>query len=116
MLEEFKDIEKHYKLSVPNILDKVRIFILLRTAFFSSFMLAAYNIKGLQVEPYGYFKLLEIALKIPEEHIRRGGKSRNTNLVQKKAMSEVSYNIGKIITTHYQPMLPYTIWTSPYYL
>lgn len=31
-------------------------------------------------------------------------------------MLEVSYNIGKIITTHYQPMLPYTIWTSPYYL
>lgn len=116
MLEEFKDIEKHYILSVPNALDKVRIFILLRTAFFSSFMLSAYNIKGLQVEPYSYFKLLEIALKIPEEYIRRGGKSRNTSLVQKKAMLEVSYNIGKIITTHYQPMLPYTIWTSPYYL
>jgi len=79
-------------------------------------MLSAYNIKGLQVEPYSYFKLLEIALKIPEEYIRRGGKSRDTNLVQKKAMLEVSYNIGKIITTHYQPMLPYTIWTSPYYL
>lgn len=116
VLEEFKDIEKHYILSVPNTLDKVRIFILLRTAFFSSFMLAAYNIKGLQVEPYSYFKLLEIALRIPEEYNRRGGKSRNTNLVQKKAMLEVSYNIGKIITSHYQPMLPYTIWTSPYYL
>lgn len=116
MLEEFKDIEKHYILSVPNTLDKVRIFTLLRTAFFSSFMLAAYNIKGLQVEPYNYFKLLEIALKVPEEYIRRGGKYRNANLVQKKAMLEVSYNIGKIITTHYQPMLPYTIWTSPYYL
>ncbi|MHA1342117.1 MAG: hypothetical protein ACTSO2_19275 [Promethearchaeota archaeon] len=113
--EEFKEIEKYYKLTNPNDLDIIRIFLLLRTAFFSSFMLAAYNIKGLQLEPYSYFKILEIALRVPEELCTSNGNLKNSFIIQKMAISNEYDNIGKITTTHYQPMLPYKMKTFPYY-
>lgn len=117
MLKEFDNIRKHYILSVPNPTDDVRIFQMLCTAFFSSFMLSAYNINGLQLEPYGHLSILEIALKIPDKkNLIKYRISRCENFVQKMAMSKICYRIGKIITTHYQPMLPCSILNFPYYL
>jgi len=116
MLEEFDNIKKHYMLSIPNPTDEIRIFILLNTIFFSSFLFAAYNFKGLQVEPYGHLNILEIALKVPEKYIKKHKVFRWSQLVQKKAMSKIYYNMGKIMTIHYQPMVPCTIRSFSSYL
>ncbi len=126
MMEEFRNIRHHYQLTKPNATDEARIFLLLSAAFFSSFMLSPYNIRGLELEPYGHFALLELALKVPKELMGLSGtKIQNilgkagrfqTNLVQKMAMSKINRRIGKIITTHYQPMLPYSVQSFPYYL
>lgn len=116
MFEEFNSIKKHYSLSEPNPNDEIRIFLLLRTAFFSSSMLSPYNINGRQIEPYGHLNILEIALKIPQQHIGTNKSFRGTALLQKKAMSDINSCIGKITTTHFLPMLPYSATNFTHYL
>lgn len=116
LLNEFDDIRKHYILSISNPTDEVRIFQLLSTTFFSSFLLSAYNITGLQLEPYGHFDILEIALKVPAEHFGSKESFRGTNIVQKMAMAKESPRIGKIMTTHCQTLVPLSVLSFPSYL
>jgi len=114
--EEFKSIREHYILYEPNVLDELRIFLLLNTAFFSSSILAPYNINGLEFEPYYFWHILEIAFKVPKKYMCIYGFSRWTSLVQKKSISKINYPIGRVMTTNYQPMLPLTIRTLIFYL
>jgi len=114
--KEFKEIKRHYMLSKPNPTDEIRIFSLLSTGFFASFMLSAYNIKGLQLEPYANISILEIALKVPQQHKGKHTNDWNANLVQKMTMLKIDKQIGKIMTTHFQPMLPHTTKSHLSYL
>ncbi|MGD2087934.1 MAG: asparagine synthase-related protein [Candidatus Aminicenantes bacterium] len=113
--EEFHNLEKHYLLSEKNINDYIRILHLLDTGFFGSFMLAPYNIKGLQVEPYGHFKIVDLVMKLPSS-FKPGSLLMSGGFFQKQALAKVNYPVGKIITTHKRPMLPMTIRTLPVYL
>jgi len=115
LLEEFVNIEKHYILSDPNPNDSVRLFYLLNTGFFSSPMLSPYNIKGLQLEPFGHFSILETALKIPKESMGNNNLFQR-NLIQKMTLSKLNPSIAKIQTTHYQPMMPFKARSFPYYM
>ena len=113
--EEFHLIEKHYLLSEQNIDDYIHILHLLDTGFFGSFMLAPYNIKGLQVEPYGHFKIVDLVMKLPPS-FKPASLLMSGGFFQKDALAKVNYPLGKITTTHKRPMLPVTIRTLPAYL
>ena len=54
------------------------------------------------------FENLKIALEIPKEYMGNGVNLQEENLVQKIAMGKINYKIGRIMTTHNQPMLPCT--------
>jgi len=114
MLKEFEEIKNHYILSLFDPTDMIRVFIMLRTAFFSAPMLSAFNVGGLQLEPYGHFKILKLAFKIPEKYYGRIKNFRN-HMVQKKAMERLSFRVGLLMTTHKQPMLPYSFRNLPFY-
>jgi hypothetical protein len=113
--EEIRNIEKHYLLSERNINNHIHILHLLNTGFFGSFMLAPYNIKGLQVEPYGHFEIFDLVMKLSPS-FRPRSLLINGGFLQKEALAKVNYSLGKITTTHKRPMLPVTIRTLPAYL
>ncbi len=115
IIDEIHHIEKHYLLSEPNINDHIHILYLLNTGFFGSFMLAPYNIKGLQVEPYGHFKILDLVMKL-HPSFKPSSLLIGDGFFQKKVLAKINYAVGKITTTHKRPMLPVTIRTLPVYL
>ena len=115
IIAEIMDIEKHYLLSEPDINDHIHILYLLHTGFFGSFMLAPYNIKGLQVEPYGHFKILDLVMKL-HPSFKPYSILLGNGFLQKEAMARINYRAGKITTTHQRPLLPLSARTLPAYL
>jgi len=116
MIQEFDDIKEHYEFAVPNERDQIRMFVLMNTGWLSSVLVSSYNINGVQLEPYGNMPIMEVAFKVSEQHLGRRTKLGETCLLQKVAMSNVHYNMGKIMTSHYCPMLPLSIRTVAPYL
>ncbi|MCP4148316.1 MAG: hypothetical protein GY757_11250, partial [bacterium] len=113
--EQFESIREHYILSEKNTCDIIQLLFILTTGSFSSFLLAPFNINGLQVEPYGYFKIIELVLQLPPEFkppaLLIGG-----GFLQKEVMAKVNPGLGKITTTHKRPMLPVSFKTFPIYM
>ena len=106
---EFEDISKHYQLAVncPN--DEIRIFNLFCTSFLASHIVWPFNIKGLEFEPYMSMRNLELALRLTTKQFGKRTNFTGMGEVQKIAMAQLCYSVGKINTTHYGPMVPCTL-------
>lgn len=114
---EFHRIKKHFQLTIADDRDYIRLFGLVVTARYGSFITSAFNRKGYQIDPYGSYSALDLALRVSPvlwgNHRRLGGNS----LVQKAAMGKVNPRIGKPLTyNHFRPMLPLSARTFPMYL
>jgi hypothetical protein len=117
MFEQFNEIKAHYDLVEKSDRDYIRLFELLLTARYGSFIIAAFNKSGYQLDPYGSYPVLELSLCVSPvlwgDHRRFGG----NGLIQKGAMKLVDPRMGRVLTyMHLRPMLPLTIWTAPLYL
>jgi hypothetical protein len=113
---EMQGLKRHYILSKDNDYDYVRLFNLLDTARYGSFILSAFNRSGYQLDPYGSYKVFELSLRIAPalwgNHRRLGG----IGLVQKAAMAKANPTVGRVRTyMHYRPMLPLSFGTFPSY-
>ena len=115
--DEFKRIREHYQLSVNDDRDYIRLFNLQDTARYGSQILSAFNQTGYQLEPYGNYPVLELALRISPSvwgnHRRLGGDA----LVQQSAMAKMDPRVARILTYKtFRPMLPLSITSYPLYL
>lgn len=115
--DEFRRTQDHFHLSVGDDRDYIRLFGLVNTARYGSFIFSAFNRTGYQIDPYGSYAVLDLALRVPPalwgDHRKLGGNS----LIQKAAMSKVNPRMGRPLTyNHFRPMLPLTAGTFPKYL
>ena len=114
---EFLRIKEHFHLTISDDRDYIRLFGLVVTARYGSFILSAFNRMGYYFDPYGSYAVTDLALRVPPalwgNHRRLGGNS----LVQKAAMSKVNRRAGRPLTyNHFRPMLPLRAVTFPKYL
>lgn len=114
---EFDRIKNHFHLTIADDRDYIRLFGFVVTARYGSFITSAFNRTGYQIDPYGSFSVLDLALRVPPvlwgNHRRLVGNS----LVQKAALSKVNPRMGKPLTyNHFRPMLPLSAKTFPMYL
>jgi len=114
---EFGRIKNHFHLTIADDRDYIRLFGFVVTARYCSFITSAFNRTGYQIDPYGSFSVLDLALRVPPvlwgNHKRLVGNC----LVQKAALSKVNPRMGKLLTfNHSRPMLPLSARTFPMYL
>lgn len=115
--EEFKIIKHNYLLSEDCDQDYIRIFMLMDTARYGSFIISAYNIGGNELEPYGSYDLFCLAMKVHPSLWGHAKSLNGTALVQKNAMAILSKPVASILTFDtYRPMLPLSAATMPLYL
>jgi len=117
LYDEFQRTKDHYHLSDSDERDYIRLFNLLDTARYSSFIISAFNRSGYQLEPYGSYAVLDLALRVAPtlwgNHRRFGGNA----LVQKAAMAKLDPRLGKLMTyAHMRPMVPLSITSTPLYI
>jgi hypothetical protein len=115
--DEFRRTKDHFQLSSSDDRDYIRLFNLLDTARYSSFILSAFNRAGYQLEPYGSYSVLDLALRVAPalwgNHKRLGGNA----LVQKTAMAKLDPRLARVMTySTFRPMLPLSITSAPFYL
>jgi hypothetical protein len=107
--DQIRSIREHYKLAVPDEQDEIRLFYLLDTARYGSFILSAFNHSGYHIDPYGTFPVLSLAFRVSPSLWGNHRKLGGNGLVQKSAMSKINRRMGKVLThMHSRPMLPLT--------
>ena len=114
---EFRGIKDHFRLSDGNDQDYIRLFILLVTARYGSHIISAFNQSGFQLEPYGSYAILELALRVPPgfwgNHRRFGGDAK----IQQGAMAELNSRMARVLTyKNYRPMMPLSVAAFPLYI
>jgi len=108
--EQISLIKQRYNLADYNETDYIRIFYLLNTARYSSFIMAAYNKFGYQFEPFGAFPLFELALQTDPKLIKNSA-------LQIEAISKANRRMAKIISfKSFKPLVPLSIDSFPNYL
>lgn len=117
LYDEFRRTKNHYQLSNSDDRDYIRLFNLLDTARYSSFIISAFNRAGYQLEPYGSYSVLDLALRVAPllwgNHRRLGGDA----LVQKTAMAKFNPRMARVMTySSFRPMQPLSITSAPFYL
>jgi hypothetical protein len=105
LYNEFEQINRHYLMEENNERDLIRLFILNSTAKFSSPMQSAYNIFGLNFEPFGAFPIIELGMRIPEKTNNNNKLGKNF-IIQKKIMYRLNKRISLILSTRYSPLSP----------
>jgi hypothetical protein len=113
---EFQSIKKHFRLSLEDDRDYIRLFCLINTARYGSFILAAFNRSGYELEPYGTYPVVDLAFRVSPalwgNHRTLGGDA----LVQKAAMAQLNPRLGRVLTYgSLRPMLPLSFTTAPFY-
>lgn len=117
MYEEFNRIKDHYRLSKSNDRDYIRIFLLINTARYGSFILTAFNHYGYELEPYGCQPMLKLALQIPPEFWGNHRSLRGDATIQKIAMEKLNLRMAKVLTyKNYRPMVPLSWVYAPRYI
>lgn len=114
--EQMNYIESHIVLEEENPRDLIRLFFVFMTARFSSPLLALSDIYGHQIEPYATFPIVENGLQIPYHYQGDSKTFGRFYLIPKLIMKKINYKVGKIDTTHCQPLLPVSFWTFPHYV
>lgn len=115
--EEFRAVREHYELAEVDQRDYVRLFMLLNTARYASFILAAFNEAGYQLEPYGSYSAFSLAFRVAPalwgNHRRFGGDA----LIQLAAMQRVSPRMAGVLTyKNFRPMRPLSARSFPLYV
>lgn len=110
-------LKRHYDQPKDDERDQIRLFMMLDTARYASFILSAFNRSGYQLDPYGSHSVFRLSFRVAPalwgNHRRFGGNS----LVQKAAMAKLDPTMGSVLTyMHSRPMLPLSIGTFPSYL
>jgi len=114
---EFRRIREHFHMINDDERDYIRLFNLLDTVRYSSFILSAFNQMGYQLEPYGNYTIMELAFRVAPtlwgNHRKLGGDA----LVQKYAMAKLDPRLARIMTySSFRPMAPLSLTSSPFYL
>jgi hypothetical protein len=113
---EFRRIRKHYLLTDGDDRDYIRLFCVTITARYGSFILSAYNRFSYQIDPFGCYPVLRVALRVAPtlwgNHKRLGG----SYTVQKAAMAKIEPRMAKVMTySHYRPMMPLSASLFPHH-
>ncbi|MBN2008198.1 hypothetical protein JW960_02505 [candidate division KSB1 bacterium] len=117
LLAQFQKVKDTFRLSDTNDMDYIRLFQLLQTARYSSFIMSAYNRAGYQLEPYGSYAAMELALRVPPVLWGNHKKLCGDCKVQTMAMAILNPDMGKIITyASFRPMVPLSVTTYPRFM
>lgn len=110
---QLDDIQKHYHLKENDERDYIRIFQILITARYSSFILAAMAQFGYDLEPYGSYPLVEFALQINPKFWGNKKSLIGDATVQKAALYRISKNTSRIMAySSYRPAMPFSFRSS----
>lgn len=117
MQEEFRRLKAHYVLTENNDRDYIRLFVLLDTARYASFIVSGFNHSGYQLEPFGTYAAFSVAIRVAPSlwgnHRRFGGDAR----VQLAAMAKLNPRMAGVLTyKNYRPMMPLSAATFRRYL
>lgn len=114
---QLADIKKYYHLREADERDYIRIFQVLVTARYSSFILSAMAQFGYDFEPYGSYPLFEFALQINSNLWGNKKTLFGDATVQKAALYKISKRASRIMAYHsYRPVMPFTLKSSTRYL
>lgn len=109
MQEQINEIKKYYHLQEEDEKDYIRIFQMLITARYSSFILSAMAQYGYDIEPYGSYPLVELSLKI---HPSLWGNKKSLigdATVQKAALYKISKKASRILAySSFRPVMPFS--------
>lgn len=114
--QEIQDITDHFSLNDENEKDIVRLFILINTSAFASQFISAYDILGKQCEPIASFSVIEKGLQIPYEYQGSPSTYGRFYLIPKMIVEQINYRAGKVMSSHFCPMLPLSLRTVSKYL
>ncbi|MBN1479189.1 hypothetical protein JXA70_02835 [candidate division KSB1 bacterium] len=116
LMEEFQRSKNVYYLHDMNDKDYIRLFQIFNAARYASFIMSAYNNSGYQLEPYGTFAALELALQVSPELWGNHKSLSGDALVQKVVMARLNPKLGKILAySTFRPMIPLSLTTFPLY-
>ncbi|MCX7974336.1 MAG: hypothetical protein N3B16_07525 [Candidatus Aminicenantes bacterium] len=114
---QFTDIKRHYHLKEADERDYIRIFQLLITARYSSFITAAMAQFGYDLEPYGSYPLVELALQIDSSLWGYKKSLAGDATVQKVSLYKISRAASRVLAySSYRPVMPFCLRSSPKYL
>lgn len=114
---EFRQIKNHFQLRHPNDPDYIRLFNMINTVRYSSFILSAFNRGGYQLEPYGNYPVLDLALRVAPELWGNHKQLKGHAFVQIRAMADIDPHIAKVMTySTFRPMLPFSPQSFPRYV
>jgi len=114
--DQFGAIKEHYYLNRVEERDYIRLFCLLVTARYGSFLFSAFNRYGRQFDPYATSSVLRFAVRVAPALWGNHRSLKGKNLIQKEAMSKLNATMGSMMAyQHYRPMLPLTLHTFPKY-
>lgn len=116
LYSDLEAVEKHYLLKEYNPKDLMRIFRLLNTGFFSSQVVATYNIHGLQYELFGTYPVIEAGLRIPYRYLGSKLTFGRFYMIPKALVGQINPKVSKIITTHFCPMCPLSAFSLVSYV
>jgi len=115
--QQIKEIKEHYIFERKEERDYLRLFYLLITARYSSFIVSAFNQFGYQLEPFGSFPLIELAFQISPELWGNKRRIAGDALVEAAALSGLSPRTARVLPySSYRPMMPFSILSSPLYM
>lgn len=116
LYDEFENINTCFVLKEQNLKDTMRVFRLMVTGFFSSQVMAAYNIRGRQFEMFGTFPVIESGLRIPYEYMGSRTTFGRFYMVPKALVEYLNPKVSKIDTTHFCPMRPLSVGSFASYV
>jgi hypothetical protein len=114
--EEFQYIKSHYRLMEGNERDYIRLFDVYITARFGSFIMSAFNYFGYQIEPYGSYKITELALQVSPKLCGNHRRICGDAGIRAGALYLINPRIARVLTYKaHRPMLPVSHKTAYLY-
>jgi hypothetical protein len=115
--EQLKELREHYMFQHEDERDYVRLFQLLMTARYNSFINSAINQFGYQLEPFGTFPVIETGLQISPEYWGNKRSIIGDALIEKEAFYRISPKAARVLAySSYRPVMPFSFWSSPLYM
>ena len=115
--EQMRDIKEHYRLQDDDQRDHIRLFHLLITARYNSFINSAINQFGYQLEPFGTFPVIETGLQISPEYWGNKRSIVGDALIEKEALYRISPKAAMVLAySSYRPVMPFLFWSMPLYM
>lgn len=114
---QFDEIKRYYKIREADEKDYIRIFQILITARYSSFIISAMAQYGYDFEPYGSYPLVELALQVDPVLWGNPKSLAGDAQVQKTALFKISKNASRVIAySSFRPVMPFSLSSSIIYV